>query len=127
MASARSLGPRERFEWQLGRALATLPADLQVRLSGKPPIVIDGEQLAPAMQLSLAVLERRKLPRPETLTPVQAREERVRLAAIYAGPPTPVGAVRDLEIDAGGRLRARHYAPAETGGPHPLLVYYHGG
>jgi acetyl esterase len=24
-------------------------------------------------------------------------------------------------------VRARHYAPAEFGGPHPLLVYYHGG
>src|SRR6202035_3530627 len=40
---------------------------------------------------------------------------------------TPVGSVADLELDGEVRLRARHYAPAEPGAPHPLLVYYHGG
>ena len=42
----------------------------------------------------------------------------------------PVASVRDLEIDGGDAsvpLRARHYAPPEPGGPHPLLVFYHGG
>jgi acetyl esterase len=101
---------------------------MQVRLSGKPPIVIEGSQLAPAMQLSLSVLERRKLPRPETLTPVRAREERTRLAAVYAGRPTEVGAVRDLDVEADAvRLRARHYAPARSSDGAALLVYYHGG
>jgi acetyl esterase len=47
--------------------------------------------------------------------------------AVYAGKPTAVGAVADLELDTTVALRARHYAPAEAGGPHPLLVYYHGG
>jgi acetyl esterase len=46
---------------------------------------------------------------------------------VYAGKPTPVGAVADLEVDGSVPLRARHYAPAEIGGPHPLLVYFHGG
>ena len=46
---------------------------------------------------------------------------------MYAGKPTPVGAVTDLDLDVAGVLRARHYAPAELGDPHPLLVYYHGG
>jgi acetyl esterase len=36
--------------------------------------------------------------------------------------------VRDLSIPAEGRsLEARHYAPDEPGGPHPLLVFFHGG
>src|SRR5205807_4251465 len=38
-----------------------------------------------------------------------------------------VGAVRELEIEGDPPLRARHYAPLDPGGPHPLLVYYHGG
>jgi acetyl esterase len=127
-----ALTVRERIEGALGRRLAALPPELQVRLSGKPPVVIDGDTLAPDTQLSLAVLERRGMPRPETQPVAVARAERRRLAAVYAGRPEPVGSVRDLEIDAGVRLRARHYAPAEPRdrsetGRHPLLVYYHGG
>jgi acetyl esterase len=109
-------------------ALDALPPRLQVRLSGKPPIELDGDTLAPEVQLGLAVLERRREPSPETLTPAQARAARRRLSAVYAGKPAAVGAVRDLELrDAGWGVRARHYVPPEAGGPHPLLVYYHGG
>jgi len=109
-------------------ALGALPPRLQVRLSGKPPIRIDGDTLAPEVQLGLAVLERRREPAPETLPPAEAREARRRLSAVYAGKPVEVGAVQDLEVAGGaGALRARHYAPRELGDPHPLLVYYHGG
>jgi acetyl esterase len=104
-----------------------------VRLSGKPPVEIDGDTLAPEAQLLLAVLERRREPPLETLSPSDGREARRRLTAAYAGRPVPVRTVADLEIDpAPGDtipLRARHYVPPEReqGGPHPLLVYYHGG
>jgi acetyl esterase len=48
-------------------------------------------------------------------------------AAMAAGPPIAVGAVRDLSVDgADGPLRARHYAPP-SGGIRPLLVFLHGG
>jgi acetyl esterase len=58
----------------------------------------------------------------------EAREDMRRRAAVAAGVQLPVGAVSELTIDgAAGPLRARHYAPAEPGGPHPLLVYFHGG
>ena len=102
---------------------------MQVRLSGRAPVQVDGETLAPEVQLALAMLERRREPPPETLSPDEARRRRRRLSAVYAGKPTPVGAVADLELDLEGeaRMRARHYQPAEPGGPHPLLVYYHGG
>jgi len=47
---------------------------------------------------------------------------------VHAGPTIPVGRVRELTVDgATGPLRARHYAPPESGGPHPLLVFLHGG
>jgi acetyl esterase len=109
-------------------ALDALPPGLQVRLSGKPPIRIDGDTLAPEVQLGLAVLERRREPRPETLRPAESREARKRLSAVYGGRRFEVGAVQDLELPGGaGRLHARHYAPRELGDPHPLLVFYHGG
>lgn len=109
-------------------ALDALPPSFQVRLSGKAPIEVDGDTLAPEVQLGLALLERRREPPPETLAPAQAREARRRLSAVYAGKAAPVGAVEDLELSAGATpLRARHYAPRELGDPHPLLVYYHGG
>jgi acetyl esterase len=113
-------------QWAV-RALDALPPSVQVRLSGQPPIRLDGDTLAPEVQLGLAMLERRNEPRPETLTPVEARRRRRQLMAIYAGKPIEVGAVADLELDTAPALQARHYAPAELGGPHPLLVYYHGG
>jgi acetyl esterase len=111
----------------VARALAALPPAIQLRLSGRRPVRIDGETLSPQMQLMLALLERRGERPLETLTPTDARRERRRLAAVFAGKPEPIGSVRDLDIDAGVPLRARHYAPAEGGGPHPLLVFFHGG
>jgi acetyl esterase len=116
-----------RVGHRLATALATLPPAVQVRLSGKPPVRIDGETLCPEMQLMLALLERRRETSLETLTPAEARRQRRRLAAVFAGKPAAVGSVRDLEIDATVPLRARHYAPSEPGGPHPLLVFFHGG
>jgi acetyl esterase len=114
-----------RAQQWAAQALDALPPSVQVRLSGRAPVQVDGETLAPEVQLALAMLERRREPPPETLPPAEARRRRRRLSAVYAGKPTPVGAFAD--VDLGGGLRARHYAPAEPGDPHPLLVYYHGG
>ncbi len=118
---------REQLEHRLGRSLAGLPPDIQVRLSGRPPVHIDGDTLAPEMQLTLALLERRGATSLETISPAEARRTRRRMAAVVAGRPETVGAVRDLLIDADVPLHARHYAPGEPGGPHPLLVFFHGG
>jgi len=124
-----TLTARERVEYRVARALAALPPSVQLRLSGKPAVSIDGDTLAPEAQLTLSLLERRGEPPTETLSPEQARSSRRRLAAVYGGRPEPVGAVSDVEIDtgAGTRLRARHYETAERGDARPLLVYYHGG
>jgi acetyl esterase/lipase len=117
----------ERLDTRVARAIAALPPAVQVRLSGKPPVRIDGDTLAPEMQLSLALLERRGTPSFETMSLAQARRIRRRLAVASAGRPAPVGAVRDLVIDAEVPLRARHYVPAVTAPAHPLLVFFHGG
>jgi acetyl esterase len=115
--------PPKLEQWG-AQVLGALPPRLQVRLSGKPPVEIDGDTLAPEAQLLLAVLERRKEPPLETLSPAAARQARRRLTIAYGGRPVPVGSVRDLDINGIG---GRHYAPSEPGGAHPLLVYFHGG
>jgi acetyl esterase len=117
----------QRLQHQVARALAGLPPSLQIRLSGRPPVRIDGDTLAPEMQLSLRVLELRGETALEAGSPTAARLARRQLAGVYAGKPVHVGAVADVEIGAATPIRGRHYAPAETGGPHPMLVYYHGG
>jgi acetyl esterase len=117
----------ERCTHRAVQALAALPPRAQVRLSGKPPIFIDGQALAPEMQLTLALLDRRGETSLEALSPDDARRERRRLAKIFAGKVDAVGAVADLEIEAEVPLRARHYAPLDASRDQPLLVFFHGG
>ncbi len=59
-------------------------------------------------------------------TPAEARESmRTRTAAL--GPVEDVPAVADHRVPvAGGEITVRVYAPAGRG-PHPVLVFYHGG
>jgi acetyl esterase len=122
------LTPRERMEVRIGRIMAALPPKAQVKLSGRPPIVVEGQTLAPDIQLLLAMMERQNLPLIETLSPAEARTQVLHQSQAYAGPEIEVKEVRDIEVDgAEGPIKARHYVPTEPGGPHPLLVYYHGG
>jgi acetyl esterase len=74
-------------------------------------------------------MERRGDPPLETLPPPAARARAQRQAVSFAGPPIPVGDVRDLQVPgAEGPLGARLYAPLpEPVRPAPLLVYLHGG
>ena len=51
MPSTTVLRPRERLEYGAARLLGALPPQLQVRLSGKPPVSLDGDTLAPDVQL----------------------------------------------------------------------------
>ena len=118
---------RELVEHSVVRSLAALPPGVQVRLSGKPPVRIDGDTLAPEVQLSLALFERRRVASLEEMSLAEARRTRRRLAVVSAGRPEAVGAVRDLEIDTVVPLRARHYTPVGQDGMRPLLVFFHGG
>lgn len=123
-----ALTSRQRFEFRIARLLSGLPPRAQVGLSGKPPVRVDGQTLEPDIQLTLALVERQGAPKLQTLSPGEAREVYRKQVAVSNGQPAPVGAVRDLTIDgAAGPLAARHYSPAESGGPHPLIVFFHGG
>jgi acetyl esterase len=118
---------RQRFEFRAARLLFSLPAALQVRLSGRPPVVVDGCKLHPQMQLLLALRDLWRGPSMADLTPEMARRDFRNDTAIVAGRPIAVGPVSDLTIDGGdGPIAARHYAPTAHV-RRPLLVYFHGG
>jgi acetyl esterase/lipase len=112
-----------RLQYRAARFFTTLPPRWQVRLSGRPPVCVDGLTLDPQLQVLLALRERRGGDDITVLTPERARAWARREAAAATGRPIPVGAVTDLTI---GSLPARHYAPVAPDS-RPLLVYLHGG
>jgi acetyl esterase/lipase len=118
---------RQRFEFQAARLLFSLPATVQVRLSGRPPVVVQDCTLHPQMQLLLALCNRWRGAAIAELTPETARRDFRNNTAAISGRPIAVGSVADIAIDnGGGTIAARHYAPAGSGS-RPLMVYYHGG
>jgi acetyl esterase len=132
---AERLTRRDRFEARLGRLLLRAPARLQLRLSGKPQIRLDGQDLDPGVQLALRTLELRGVPtmvgaphsNPE---PGEVRARVRREALVFSLIKTEVNGVRELEIEgAAGALRARHYRPPHLPASQkpPLLVFFHGG
>jgi acetyl esterase len=101
---------------------------MQVFLSGGKPIVIEGQTLHPEMQLLLSARKRMGYGAVSDDDMVRARRRLRREILRFRGLVPPVHAVHDLQIDGGsGPIAARHYVPDEPGGPHPLLVYFHGG
>jgi acetyl esterase len=111
------------------KAMSLLSPEVQIRLAGGKPISLDGQTLDPGTQLLLAVAEKQGgIPKPGSLPVGKERYGLRRQAIIGAGPPESVTEVRDLQIDgAEGKIGARFYRTPEVGGPHPLLVFYHGG
>jgi len=118
----------DRLQYVVARRMLALPARWQLRLSGGKPIVLDGEPLDPGLQFLLALRRRRQgRPLPEQ-TPAEARRRSRSESDAVSGEPVPIRSVVELTVDgADGPLPARHYTPDETGGPHPLLVFLHGG
>ena len=115
--------------------LLRAPARLQLRLSGKPQIRLDGEGLDPGVQLALRTLELRGVPTmvgaPHSNPgPAEVRARVRREALVFSLVKTEVDGVRELEIEgAVGPLRARHYCPHQLSASEkpPLLVFFHGG
>jgi acetyl esterase len=99
-----------------------------VLLSGRPPVVVDGERLHPNMQLLLSLegqVGRRRSLSHDVLE--VARKRMYRNTTRFARSIPPVAAARELTIPGpSGPMRARHYAPESTQ-PEPLLVFLHGG
>lgn len=99
-----------------------LPDPWKVRLSGEPPVIVDGQQLDPQVQLLRSV--RRKIGTHGLIEPTieEGRARYRRETTNFRGPVTAVKMVNDLTIDG---VRARHYVPFEDDAP--LTVYLHGG
>jgi acetyl esterase len=128
MSAEIPLSGRQRIEARIARAMAVLPSHLQVFLSGRPPITIDGQTLEPEIQLMLAALARQAIQPLEELSVAEARARFRARSGVGGGAPEPVGSVRNLTIDASsGRLDARLYTPAGRKRAHGLLVFLHGG
>jgi acetyl esterase len=118
----------DRLRFQLARRLGALPPAWQRRLARAGPVTRDGLTLDPGLQLLLALRGRRRLVPLETLPVAAARRRTRREAAAATGRLLPVRSVADLTVDgADGPLPARHYTPHAQEGPHPLLLYLHGG
>lgn len=119
---------RQRLQFRIGRGLAFLSPRWQVRLSGKPPVEIDGQTLEPEIQLLLSLVERYGRPPYEHLSLEEGRKQMRQGAMVGAGRPPRLASVQALNVHgATGSLAARHYAPASTSGPPPLIVFFHGG
>jgi acetyl esterase len=117
----------DRIERFAARMLVRLPGHLHVRLSGEPPVSVDGLTLDPHAQLVRTLRRRRNKHGLCEPTVPQGRARYRRESILFRGPVTQVAAVQDYTIPGpGGPLRVRHYAPAAEG-PRPLTVYLHGG
>ena len=81
----------------------------------------------PQLSSLLSDLAEADYPDQTTVSPAQAREITDDRAKRFYGPYDEVASVTDLTIPGpGGPMAARVYKP-EGQGPHPILVYYHGG
>lgn len=107
------------------RSLLGLPEPVQRVLGGRP-VVLDGQTLAPDLQLMLRlqqIARRGELGAEE----IAAGRAAMRANATLVGGDQPIGAVRELTV--AGRP-ARHYLPhgaRSASRPEPVLVFFHGG
>ncbi|MGH9180392.1 MAG: alpha/beta hydrolase, partial [Acidimicrobiales bacterium] len=88
---------------------------------------VDRSGLEPALAAFLDEEEARAGPPLECLRPDEARSAVNTAMRRWWGPVEPVGRVEDVGLPgAGPPVRARVYWPG-TGGPHPGVVFFHGG
>ena len=119
---------RFRLESLLLRTVLDLPVPVQRFLTRKP-VIRDGQQLAPELQLMLGLQRLARVPAIETLPLPQARAELVRQSKMVGG-HQHIGAIRDLMVDGGGGpIPARLYTPTERLGDDaaPTMLFIHGG
>jgi acetyl esterase len=119
----------ERAQLAVARGMARLPDRVKIALAGGQPVVVDGQQLDPQLQLLRAVQRRRPMPGLMEPTIDEGRRRFRQVTQAFRGSTTAVERVRDLQVPgAAGLLQARHYAPAPSPDePRPLTVYFHGG
>ena len=116
-------------EYRILRSLCELSPRVQRRLFGPPP-EIDGQVLAPDVNVVLKMAERAgENSLTGGLPPEEARAMVRRSAASSDGPPIPMAELLEFELPgAEGTLKARLYVPhGAPPPPRPMLVHYHGG
>jgi acetyl esterase len=110
------------------RAALALPERVQ-RLLLRRPVVMDGLELAPEMQLLLLFQRLGGQPALGVL-PLEPARALARAQGYAAAGRQPIGALRDLSVDGDdGPLAARLYIPSSRLGPDPVptLMFLHGG
>jgi len=119
---------RTKAESLVLRALLGLPTPLMRALMRKP-VVMDGQTLAPELQLMLKLQKLNDEPALGVLPVADSREAMATQLAMIGG-KQPIGALRDLVVDgAEGPLAARLYLPSSGFGAQtrPTLLFFHGG
>ncbi len=99
------------------------PRRIQRLFAGRP-VMLDGQTLAPDLQVMLR-LQAIARPRDEEV-PIEVMRKNMLHETALVGGQQPIGDVRDLVV--AGRP-ARHYLPSVpvAADPGPLLVFFHGG
>ena len=110
------------------RLALRLPGPIQRLISG-PPVMVEGQRLAPDLQLMLRLqaLSGRK---PAEQRPWAAAREELALQARMVGGRQPIGSVRDITIEGpGGPLGLRLYTPTSrlNADRVPTMLFIHGG
>jgi acetyl esterase len=118
----------ERIQSGIAGFVTALPPAVLRLLAGGRPIRIDGQELAPEVQLGLLLMRLGGNKGVEGQTPEGARTEIARSTRFAQGPVAPVARVEPREIPGpAGPIPARFYVPANDGRRRALLVFYHGG
>ena len=101
---------RFALESALLKRVMNLPVRVQRRLVRRP-VELDGQVLAPELQLMLRLQKLARTPAVETMLISAARAELVRQSRLVGG-EQPIAALRELQVDgAGGPIPARLYTP----------------
>jgi acetyl esterase len=118
-----------KIEHRIVKLACGLPPRVIRRLIGPPPR-LDGQELAPDIQMLLELGRRTgETSLVEGRTVEQARAENRAEVPVVCGPPRPMARVEELTIPGpDSEMPARLYvALGAPQPPQPMLVYYHGG
>jgi len=118
-----------KIESLVARAVLGLPETVQRTLLRRP-VVIDGQTLAPELQLMLKLQQVTKQPGLAMLPEIADSRALVVVQGQMVAGKQPIGALRELAVDgAAGPIAARLYIPSSRLGadPVPTLLFIHGG
>ena len=122
----------DRFVKAAMTTAGRLPGGLIRAIAGSPRQV-DGQTLDPHFQAGLRVISLMAGGEYEDLALEEARETVERSAFTASGDRIDLAVVQDIILPLAGDdparadLPARLYAPVDTDGPQPVLIYFHGG